>query len=190
VISLLARRQERAFERLYRKHVGDVYRYALAVLRDPVAAEQVTQTTFLNAYRSFRQGDRALLRLNSLLAIAHDICRRRGGCRRLDEIDLPAKEEALREELEGSLACHESELAVSRQLDHRLARKEKRRLRAHLRSCEECQAFACSQRKQRAALRALAAVPLPDTLQYFFGSDPRRLALLGGRKFSRSPASP
>jgi DNA-directed RNA polymerase specialized sigma24 family protein len=187
---VLARRQERAFERLYRKHVGDVYRYALAVLRDPRDAEDVTQTTFMNAYHGFRQGDRALLRLNSLLAIAHDICRRRGGCRRLDEIDLPAKEEALREELDGSLACHQAELAVSRQLDDRLARKEKRRLRAHLRSCEECHAFARSQRTQGAALRALAAVPLPDTLRSFFGSDPRRLALRGGRKFSRSPASP
>ena len=257
MIPLLARRQERAFERLYRKHVGEVYRYALAMLRDPVAAEQVTQTTFLNAYRGFRQGHRALLRLNSLLAIVHDICRRRGGCRPLDELDLAEEDgqttapdvrralgrlpfdqraalvmrevegrsyaeiaqilalsvgtvevlifharQALREELEGSLTCHEAELAISQQLDDRLARKQKRHLRAHLRSCAECHAFARSQRTQRAALRALAAVPLPDTLRSFVAS--RRVR--GGReaeadagvvaeeavrrKFSPSRASP
>jgi hypothetical protein len=101
----LARRQQRAFERLYRKHVGDVYRYA----------------------------------------------------------------RALREELDDSLTCHEAEFAISRQLDNRLARTEKRLLRAHIRACAECDAFARCQREQRAALRALAAVPLPDTLQSFFG---------------------
>jgi DNA-directed RNA polymerase specialized sigma24 family protein len=123
-------------------------------------AEEVTQTTFLNAYRGFRQGDRALSRLNSLLAIAHAICRLRGGYRRIDEIDLEAEED------EQTTACHEAELAISRELDDRLARKEKRLMRAHLRSCDECEAFARCQQAQRAALRALAAVPLPDTLQY------------------------
>lgn len=155
---VLARRRERAFERLYRKQVGDVYRYAFAVLRDPRDAEEVTRATFLNAYRGVRQGDRALLRLNSLLAIAHAICRLRGGDRRLDEIDQA-------EEDEQTTACHETELAISRELDGRLARTERRLLRAHLRSCEECEAFARCQQAQRAALRALAAVPLPDTLQ-------------------------
>ena len=35
----------RGFERLYQRHAADVYRYALAVLRDPDDAEDVTQTT-------------------------------------------------------------------------------------------------------------------------------------------------
>ena len=39
---------------LYRGHVGDVYRYSLSVVRDPAEAEDVTQTTFLNAYRAYR----------------------------------------------------------------------------------------------------------------------------------------
>jgi DNA-directed RNA polymerase specialized sigma24 family protein len=155
---VLARRRERAFERLYRKHVGDVYRYALAVLRNPLDAEEVTQTTFLNAYRGFRQGDRGLLRLNSLLAIAHDICRLRGGCPRLDDTDPEEGRDT---------ACHEAERAISRALDDRLSRREKRHLRGHLRSCEQCDEVARRQRAQQAALRALATIPVPETLRTF-----------------------
>jgi RNA polymerase sigma-70 factor, ECF subfamily len=74
---LLALRHERAFERIYRRHVADVYRYALAVLRDPDDAEQVTQATFSNAYRALEGTQKA--HLNWLLTIAHDVCRRRVG---------------------------------------------------------------------------------------------------------------
>src|SRR5512132_1860635 len=71
-------RSDRAFERLYRKHVGDVYRYALAVMRNPADAEDVTQTTFLNAYRSFTEkGNRPEKPQNWLIAIAHNVCRQR-----------------------------------------------------------------------------------------------------------------
>jgi DNA-directed RNA polymerase specialized sigma24 family protein len=31
-------RSDRGFERLYKRHVGDVYRYALAVMRNPTDA--------------------------------------------------------------------------------------------------------------------------------------------------------
>jgi RNA polymerase sigma factor (sigma-70 family) len=239
-MSPLLARQERAFERIYRRHVGDVYRYALVVLRDPQDAEDVTLTTFLNAYRGFRQGRRPRPALNSLLSIAHDVCRLRGSYPRLDdsflveevaeptEIDvrralgrLPFDQRAalvmrevegrsyaeiagilvlsvdavetlifkarqhLREELEGSLTCHEAELAVSRELDDRSSRKERRLLRAHLRSCEECAAFAGGQHAQRVALRALALVPLPKTLESFFGS---RRARIGMRTAARGGA--
>src|SRR6188472_4392018 len=74
---LLAQRQDRAFERLYRRHVGDVYRYALAVLRNQPDAEDVTQTTFLNAYRAFQRGERPEKPQNWLIAIAHNVCRQR-----------------------------------------------------------------------------------------------------------------
>jgi RNA polymerase sigma factor (sigma-70 family) len=76
---LLAPRQrpDRAFERLYRRHVGDVYRYAFAVLRNQPDAEDVTQTTFLNAYRAFQQGERPDKPHNWLIAIAHNVCRQR-----------------------------------------------------------------------------------------------------------------
>src|SRR3954452_20975713 len=71
-------RSDRAFERLYKRHVGDVYRYALAVMRNPADAEDVTQTTFLNAYRSYvEKGNRPEKPQNWLIAIAHNVCRHR-----------------------------------------------------------------------------------------------------------------
>src|SRR6059036_3099410 len=71
-------RSDRAFERMYRRHVGDVYRYALAVMRNPADAEDVTQTTFLNAYRSYvEKGNRPEKPQNWLIAIAHNVCRQR-----------------------------------------------------------------------------------------------------------------
>jgi RNA polymerase sigma-70 factor, ECF subfamily len=71
-------RSDRAFERLYKRHVADVYRYALAVMRNPADAEDVTQTTFLNAYRSFTEkGNRPEKPQNWLIAIAHNVCRQR-----------------------------------------------------------------------------------------------------------------
>ena len=68
---------DRAFERLYTRHVHDVYRYVLAVLRNPADAEDVTQATFLNAFRAFQRGDRPELPRNWLLKIAHNECRQR-----------------------------------------------------------------------------------------------------------------
>lgn len=66
-----------AFERLYRRHVTDVYRYAYAVLGEQADAEDVTQTTFLNAYRAYQRGERAEKPENWLIAIAHNVCRQR-----------------------------------------------------------------------------------------------------------------
>jgi RNA polymerase sigma-70 factor (ECF subfamily) len=76
---LLAQRSrvDRTFERLYRRHVGDVYRYALAVMRNPADAEDVTQTAFLNAYRAFQNGESPERPHNWLIAIAHNVCRQR-----------------------------------------------------------------------------------------------------------------
>jgi DNA-directed RNA polymerase specialized sigma24 family protein len=217
---VLARRQERAFERVYQRHVGDVYRYALVVLSDEEGAEDVTHTTFRNAYQGCRDGRAP--ELNGLLSIAHDVCRRRGGYPRLDDSflvedvaepsaadvrralgRLPLDERAvlvlreverrslaeiarvlerpvegveqlifdgrrhLRRELAGSMTCRQAELAVSRELDGALGRRERRHLRLHLDSCEDCAAFARGQQGQRTALRALAAVPLPSSLETF-----------------------
>src|SRR4051812_973334 len=76
---LLARRraEQTAFERVYRRYVGDVYRYTLAVLRDPGEAEDATQTAFLNAYRAFERGERPEQVKNWLIAIAHNVCLQR-----------------------------------------------------------------------------------------------------------------
>jgi RNA polymerase sigma factor (sigma-70 family) len=232
---VLARRlsSDRAFERLYRKHAGDVYRYALVVLRNEADAEDVTQTTFMNAYRAMERGERPRQPQNWLIAIAHNVCRQRfrQSQRRpnevvyeeelaeatVDEDALSAEDirralghlafnqrsalvmrelegrsyqeiseilgvsvsavetlifrarRALREQLEEGITCHEAELAISKQLDRRLSRKDKGALRAHLRECEECAGFARSQRAQRGALKALAAIPLPQSLAGLFG---------------------
>jgi RNA polymerase sigma-70 factor (ECF subfamily) len=66
-----------AFERLYRRHAPDVYRYSLAVLGERADAEDVTQATFLNAYRAFQSGQRPSKPENWLIAIAHNVCRQR-----------------------------------------------------------------------------------------------------------------
>ena len=69
-------RTDRAFARLYGSHVRAVYRYALAVLPTPEDAEEVTQTTFLYAYR-FRQDEAPTSLSTWLIGIAHDLCARR-----------------------------------------------------------------------------------------------------------------
>src|SRR4026207_451868 len=43
---------------LSRRHGAEVYRYAYAMLGNHADAEDITQTTFLNAYRSLEQGVR------------------------------------------------------------------------------------------------------------------------------------
>jgi RNA polymerase sigma-70 factor (ECF subfamily) len=73
----LKRGAERAFEQLYRKHARDVYQYALAVLTNPADAEDVTQQTFLNAFRAYQRGERPVRPHNWLIAIAHNVCRMR-----------------------------------------------------------------------------------------------------------------
>src|SRR5581483_7369485 len=70
-------RSDRAFEKLYQRHAGDVYRYALVVMRNRDDAEDVTQTTFMNAYRAFARGERPRTPQNWLIAIAHNVCRQR-----------------------------------------------------------------------------------------------------------------
>jgi RNA polymerase sigma factor (sigma-70 family) len=71
------RATDRSFEKLYKRHVHAVYRYALAVLHNEADAEDVTQTTFLNAYRAFQRGERPHRPHNWLIKIAHNTCRQR-----------------------------------------------------------------------------------------------------------------
>jgi RNA polymerase sigma-70 factor (ECF subfamily) len=76
-----ARRQKEsfdaAFEGFYREHVAEIYQYALAVLGNSADAEDVTQQTFLNAYRAFQRGERPQKAHNWLIKIAHNVCRMR-----------------------------------------------------------------------------------------------------------------
>ncbi|MDQ3122523.1 MAG: sigma-70 family RNA polymerase sigma factor [Actinomycetota bacterium] len=67
----------REIDDLYRRHGGEVYRYALAVLGNHADAEDVTQTTFLNAYRSLEQGVRPRKPSNWLLTIASNAIKQR-----------------------------------------------------------------------------------------------------------------
>src|SRR3981081_556592 len=65
---------DRMLESLYRRHVGEVYRYALVMLGSSADAEDVTQTTFLNAYRALRRGERPPAAGSWLRMIAHNLC--------------------------------------------------------------------------------------------------------------------
>jgi len=69
--------RDRAFERLYRGHVHEVYCYVLAVMRNQADAEDATQATFLSAYRAFIGGEKPQKPRNWLLKIAHNECRQR-----------------------------------------------------------------------------------------------------------------
>ena len=81
---------EREFERLYRRHVADVHRYASHVLRDAADAEDVTQAAFVNALRALRRGEQPLKPRAWLIAIAHNECLRlfRTRSRRPQEVEL------------------------------------------------------------------------------------------------------
>jgi RNA polymerase sigma factor (sigma-70 family) len=64
------------FDRLYRNHAPSVYRYAFAVLGNHADAEDVTQQTFLNAYRAMARGTKPRKAENWLLTITHNEVRR------------------------------------------------------------------------------------------------------------------
>jgi RNA polymerase sigma factor (sigma-70 family) len=224
----------REIDGLYRAHVAEVYRYAFAVLGNHADAEDVTQTTFLNAYRALEQGVRPRKPANWLLTIASNAIKQRfrheqarprsvelderiAGAETEDE-DTPTVGElltalskippqqrqaivlrefegrsyaeiagilgvttsaletllfrarrSLAEELQHQLTCTEAQHAVSRSVDGRLGRKERRRLRDHLAECPDCVRFARLQQRNRSALRGLALVPIPVSLTLFKG---------------------
>ncbi len=111
-----ARDRDRAFERLYHRYVREVYRYVLALLRNPSEAEDVTQTTFLNAYRAMQAGAEPQKAHNWLIAIAHNACRTRVrfAMRRPKEVPI--------DELVEQLAIPESERVNVRELLRALGR--------------------------------------------------------------------
>src|SRR3712207_7097654 len=73
----LRRDLDGGFEAVYRNHVRDVYGFSLSILGNAADAEDVTQTTFLNAYRALKRGERVQNLRAWLLAIAHNVCRQR-----------------------------------------------------------------------------------------------------------------
>jgi len=66
-----------ALDDLYRHHVGEVYRYTYAVLGNHADAEDVTQTTFVNALRALERGEEPRNGSAWLIAIAQNVVRQR-----------------------------------------------------------------------------------------------------------------
>src|SRR5207247_1703109 len=180
-IPVLARDQ--AFESLYRRYVKDVYHYALALLRNPADAEDVTQTTFLNAYRAYQRGVQIEKPHNWLIKIAHNVARTRyaRASRRVKEVPL--------EDHVAELAAHESEqpdlagvlralgrlpfnqraALVMRELEGRTYAEIADTIGVSV-SAVETLIFRArrSLRLRLSALRPLAAAPLPPSLTQFF----------------------
>jgi RNA polymerase sigma factor (sigma-70 family) len=90
VASLFRAARTPDFDRLYQAHAASVYRYAYAVLGNHADAEDVTQQTFLNAYRAMARGTKPRKAENWLLTIAHNEVRRhfRSTQRRAFEVEL------------------------------------------------------------------------------------------------------
>ena len=180
-LPVLARDQ--AFEILYRRYVKDVYHYALALLRNPADAEDVTQTTFLNAYRAYQRGIEIEKPHNWLIKIAHNVARTRyaRASRRVKEVPLEDHVEQLAvPEAEqpdvvgvlralGRLPFNQRAALAMRELEGRSYAEIADTLGVSM-SAVETLIFRArkSLRLKVSALRVLAAVPLPSSLTQFF----------------------
>ena len=180
-LPVLARDQ--AFETLYRRYVKDVYRYALALLRNPADAEDVTQTTFLNAYRAYQQGIEIEKPQNWLIKIAHNVARTRyaHASRRVKEVPLEdhveqlAVPEADRPDVTGVLRAlgrlpfNQRAALVMRELEGRSYAEIADTIGVSV-SAVETLIFRGrrSLRLRASSLRSLAAVPLPTSLTQLF----------------------
>ncbi len=74
---LRRRLDDRSFERLYRRHLPEVYRYVLRDVGNRADAEEVTQNAFLDAYRALGRGHAPEKPRAWLFAIAKNATRRR-----------------------------------------------------------------------------------------------------------------
>jgi RNA polymerase sigma factor (sigma-70 family) len=180
-LPVLARDQ--AFENLYRRYVEDVYHYALALLRNPADAEDVTQTTFLNAYRAYQRGIEIEKPQNWLIKIAHNVARTRyaRANRRVKEVPLEdhieqlAVSEAERPDVVGVLRAlgrlpfNQRAALVMRELEGRTYADIADTIGVSV-SAVETLIFRArkSLRVKVSALRTLAAVPLPSSLTQLF----------------------
>jgi RNA polymerase sigma-70 factor (ECF subfamily) len=199
---ILARRAapDRAFESFYRKHVGEVYHYALAVLANPADAEDVVQTTFLNAYRAFQRGEQPRKPHNWLIKIAHNVCRMRWrqASRRPQEVpieqlpemagpdsqDLPDLAEVL--EALAELTLNQRAALVMREVEGRSYAEIAEILNVSVPAVEALLFRARRGLKvRRKALGVISAVPVPGSLSSFFGTGSGLVAggLLGTTAF-------
>src|SRR3989475_11565020 len=181
-IPVLARNQ--AFEALYRLYVKEVYHYAFALLRNPADAEDVTQTTFLNAYRAYQRGIEVEKPQNWLIKIAHNVARTRyaRASRRVKEVPLEdhveqlALPEADRPDVTGVLTAlgrlpfNQRAALGMRELEGRSYAEIADTIGVSV-SAVETLIFRArkSMRMKASAVRTLATVPLPSSLSQLFG---------------------
>jgi RNA polymerase sigma factor (sigma-70 family) len=174
-----------AFERLYRSYARDVYRYTLAVLRNPADAEDITQTTFLNAYRAYLRGEEPRRPRHWLIKIAHNAClsRHLRAVRRPQEVPLDetiaalpmAAEDAPKlEELLaalGRLPFNQRAALVMRELEGRSYADIADTLEVSLAAVETL-IFRARRalRRDPSLLGVLGSVQLPQSLAGLFGS--------------------
>ena len=74
---LRRRLDDRSFERLYRQHLPEIYRYVLRDVGNRADAEEVTQNAFLDAYRALGRGHAPEKPRAWLFGIAKNATRRR-----------------------------------------------------------------------------------------------------------------
>src|SRR5919202_1562377 len=175
--------RDRAFERMYRRYAQDVYRYTLALLRNPADAEDVTQTTFMNAYRAWARGEEVEKPQHWLIRIAHNAARTKyaRSLRRVPEVPLdeaidqlavPEEEkpnvEGVLEAL-GELPFNQRAALVMRELEGRSYAEIADTLGVS-KSAVEALIFRArrSLRLSRNAIRGLTVVQLPGSLASFF----------------------
>jgi RNA polymerase sigma factor (sigma-70 family) len=175
-------RRDRAFERMYSRYVREVYRYVLAVLRNPAEAEDVTQTTFLNAYRAMLAGEEPQKPHNWLIAIAHNACRSRLRFTKRRPTEVPL--DAIVEQLEvpeaerpnvrelmralGELPVNQRAAITMRELEGRSHSEIAETLGVTVPAAEALIGRARrTLRSQAHAIRGLIFVQLPQSLRHF-----------------------
>src|SRR5437667_4715104 len=175
----------RSFELLYRRHAQDVYRYALALLRNPADAEDVTQTTFMNAYRAYMRGEEPLKPQNWLIKIAHNAARTRyaRASRRVKEVPLEDHIDQLAVSDEdkpdiravldalGRLPLNQRAALVMRELEGRTYAEIAETLGVSVAAVETLIFRARrSLRVKASAIRVLSGVPVPGSLSQLVGA--------------------
>jgi RNA polymerase sigma-70 factor (ECF subfamily) len=106
----------RAFERLYREHVGRVYGLCLRMTRDPAIAEDCTQETFINAWKALARFETrsSLGTWLHRIAVNATLAKRRKASAVMESISTDDEGEAIESEwtLETPLEVNEIEAAI------------------------------------------------------------------------------
>ena len=108
----------RAFERLYREHVGRVYGLCLRMTRDPAIAEDCTQETFINAWKALARFETrsSLATWLHRIAVNVALARRRKASVVMESVSTDDEDEAIESDwtLETPLEVNEIEAAIER----------------------------------------------------------------------------